>query len=241
MKKKTVTAESAKRALRKLANPKAAQVLAGFFKTGPGQYGSGDKFLGIKVPATRAVAKEFIDLPLSQIRILLRSEWHEERLMALVLLVNQFAKGGEEQRKTIYEFYLQHTRYVNNWDLVDMSAPGIVGRYLMDHNRAILKKLAVSKLLWERRIAIVSTQYLIRRDQHADTLALSQVLLKDSEDLMHKAVGWMLREVGKRDRATLVEFLNEHRLKMPRTALRYAIEHFSPTERARFLGPKLGP
>jgi len=239
MKKRSVTAEEAKRTLRKLADPKAAQFLAGFFKTGPGQYADGDKFLGIKVPITRDVAKNFIEMPLSQLRILIRSEWHEERLMALVLLVNQFAKGNEEQRRAIYEFYLQHTRYINNWDLVDMSAPGIVGRYLMDHSRAILKKLTVSKMLWERRIAIVSTQYLIRKDQHADTLALSKMLLKDSEDLMHKAVGWMLREVGKRDRPTLVGFLNQHRLKMPRTALRYAIEHFSPAERARFLSSEI--
>jgi 3-methyladenine DNA glycosylase AlkD len=237
MKKQRLTAEDAKRTLRKYADPKAAQFLAGFCKTGPGQYAAGDKFLGIKVPVTRAVAKQFMALPLSQIRILIRSEWHEERQIALVLLVNQFAKGDEEQRKAIYEFYLQHTRYINNWDLVDMSAPGIVGRYLMDHNRAILKKLAVSKLLWERRIAIVSTQYLIRKNQHADTLVLSKILLKDTEDLMHKAVGWMLREVGKRDRQVLIEFLNQHRLEMPRTALRYAIEHFSPKERARFLGP----
>lgn len=237
MKKQQVTAQDAQRTLRKLADPKAAQFLAGFFRTGPGQYGAGDKFLGIKVPVTRAVAKKFSEMPLSQIRILLRSEWHEERLMALVLLVNQFAKGSDEDRKSLFEFYLKHTRYINNWDLVDVSAPGIVGRYLLDRNRAILRKLAVSKVLWERRIAIVSTQYLIRKNQCADTLLLSKMLLKDSEDLMHKAVGWMLREVGKRDRQALVEFLEQHRLKMPRTALRYAIEHFSPTERARFMRP----
>jgi 3-methyladenine DNA glycosylase AlkD len=235
MKRQRITAQEAQRTLRKRADPKAAQVLAGFFKTGPGQYGAGDKFLGIKVPVTRGVAKDFIEMPLSQIRILMQSEWHEERLMALVLLVNQFAKGSEQERQTIFDFYLQHTRYINNWDLVDMSAPGIVGRHLLDRSRAILKKLAVSKVLWERRIAIVSTQYLIRKNQHADTLLLSKMLLKDSEDLMHKAVGWMLREVGKRDRRALVEFLDRYCLEMPRTALRYAIEHFSVAERARFL------
>jgi 3-methyladenine DNA glycosylase AlkD len=220
--------------LKELADAKQAVVVAGFFKTGPGQYGEGDKFLGLRVPQVRAVAREFRDLPLKDVEKLLASELHEVRLCALLVLVDQYRRV-EAQRDAIYELYLRNMSRINNWDLVDSSAPQIVGAHLSSRSRAPLKKLARSKSLWERRIAMIATQHFIRNGEVDDALAIAAILIDDTHDLIHKAVGWMLREVGDRDPAALKTFLSEHAATMPRTALRYAIEHFSAAERKRWM------
>ncbi|MGZ7038454.1 MAG: DNA alkylation repair protein [Thermoanaerobaculia bacterium] len=206
-----------------------------FFKTGPGQYGHGDRFLGLTVPQVRAVAREYRSLALADLSRLLDSKWHEERLVALVIAVNQFRLGDAVQRKAIYDLYLHKTARINNWDLVDASAPSIVGGYLLNRSRAVLRRLAKSRSLWERRIAIIATQEFIRNGQYDDTLEIAEILLDDDQDLIHKAVGWMLREVGKRDAAVERRFLDRHAARMPRTALRYAIERFAPAVRRRYL------
>ncbi len=225
----------AQKRLRSLADPKVAAVLARFFKTGPGQYGEGDRFIGVKVPTTRKVAKEFKSLPLAEVECLLHSEIHEERLLALVILVGQFEKGDDATRKTIYNLYLANTRHINNWDLVDLSAPQIVGGYLEDRSRRPLDRLVKSASLWERRISILATHWFIRHGDFADTLRIAEELLGDKQDLIHKAVGWMLREVGKRDVTVLEEFLGQHCRVMPRTMLRYAIEQFSEKKRRKYM------
>lgn len=227
-----MTAKDARIKLQALASPAVAASSARFFKTGPGEYGQGDTFVGVRVPVLRQLAREYRDLPLNEIEVLLCSPVHEERLLALLILVARLPKCDDQHRRTVYDFYLSHTRHVNNWDLVDTSAPAIVGGYLRDKPRKPLIRLAKSGCLWERRIAIVATQFFIRLDDFDDTLAISRLLLGDQEDLIHKASGWMLREVGQRDEATLVAFLDEHAASMPRTMLRYAIEKF-PTERRR--------
>jgi 3-methyladenine DNA glycosylase AlkD len=224
--------------LRSLANPEHAKTLSWFFKTGPGQYGEGDKFIGLKVPVLRKLAKQYATLPLAEIELLLHSEIHEQRLFALMLLVMQASKADSSGKKAIHKFYLANTRWINNWDLVDLSAPQIVGAYLADKDRKILYKLARSKSLWQRRIAIVATFAFIRADDFGDTLSLAEILLSDREDLIHKAAGWMLREVGKRDLAALEGFLNKHTLAMPRTMLRYAIEKFPEKKRLGYLKRK---
>lgn len=224
-------ADMAQKRLRSFACSEQATLLARFFKTGPGQYGEGDKFVGVKVPVIRKVAREFKDLPLPESERLLHSEVHEERLLALVILVVQFEKGDDATRKQIYDLYLANTRHINNWDLVDLSAPRIVGGYLETRSRKPLDRLAKSASLWERRISILATHWFIRRGDFADTLRIAGKLLGDKEDLIHKAVGWMLREVGKRDVAVLEAFLGEHCRVMPRTMLRYAIER--PPEKKR--------
>ena len=229
-----MTAADAKIKLKSLASPAVAKSAARFFKTGPGQYGEGDIFIGVKVPVLRGVARDFRELSLKEAQKLLHSPVHEERLLALLILVLAVAKADDTRRKAIYDSYLANTRHVNNWDLVDSSAPALVGAYLIDKNRKPLVKLAKSKILWERRIAIVATQHFIRHGEYDDTLKISQILLADKEDLIHKAAGWMLREVGKKHEPTLVAFLEEHGADMPRTMLRYAIERFSP-ERRRLL------
>lgn len=224
--------------LQSLATPERAANSAWFFKTGQGQYGEGDMFLGITVPAQRLVAKKFVALPLSELDILLQSQWHEERLTALIILVMQFKKAEEHGRHDIYEFYLARTGRINNWDLVDTSARDIVGGYIYDHADLlpILDTLAVSSVLWERRIAIVATFYFLGKGEPDVTIKLAKTLLYDHEDLMHKAVGWALREMGKRvDRRLLVDFLDEYAPVMPRTALRYAIEHLSLQTRQHYL------
>ena len=221
--------------LRALGNPADAAFLAGFFKTAPGEYGEGDVFIGVRVPVIRAVAREFAEMPLAEVERLLGSAIHEERLAALVILVGQAAKGAAATRKAIYDLYMASTRFVNNWDLVDLSAPAVVGGYLADRSRRPLYRLARSAWLWDRRISIVATHHFIRRGEFADTLAIAEVLLGDREDLMHKAVGWMLREVGKRDGATLEAFLDRHCRVMPRTMLRYAIERFPEGKRKGYL------
>lgn len=228
-------ATEARTKLNALASPEVAASSARFFKTGPGQYGEGDTFIGVRVPALRKLASECRALPLPQIEALLHSPVHEERLLALLVLVMGVGKCDDDHRKAVYEFYLGNTQHVNNWDLVDTSAPAIVGGYLRDKPRKPLVRLAKSQSLWERRIAIVATQHFIRLDQFDDTLAISRLLLADKEDLIHKATGWMLREVGDRDEAALVAFLEEHGPVMPRTMLRYAIEHFSPEQRRAYL------
>jgi 3-methyladenine DNA glycosylase AlkD len=219
-----------------VANPEKAQFLSRFFKTGKGQYAEGDVMLGIIVPLTRDIVKKSPKLPLSEIQILLDSEYHEARLAGLLLLVKQFSKANADEQTVLFDFYLQNARKANNWDLVDVTCRGVIGDYLLDkEDRSVLYRLAESENLWEQRIAIVSTWTFIKHRQFDDTLALAEKLLSHKHDLMHKAVGWMLREVGKKDRAVLVEFLEKHHKTMPRTALRYAIEHFSPEKRAYFM------
>jgi 3-methyladenine DNA glycosylase AlkD len=228
-------AKTAQQRLRSLADPEVAAILARFFKTGPGQYGEGDRFIGVTVPVIRTVAKEFKGLPLPEIECLLHSDIHEERLLALVILVGQFEKGDDATKKQIYALYLANTRHINNWDLVDLSAPQIVGVYLEGRSRRPLDRLAKLASLWERRISILATHWFIRHGDFADTLKIAEKLLGDKEDLIHKAVGWMLREVGKRDVAVLEEFLAEPCQVMPRTMLRYAIERFPEEKRRKYM------
>jgi 3-methyladenine DNA glycosylase AlkD len=223
--------------LQKLANPKKAAFVAGYFKTGKGQYGEGDVFLGITVPAQRAIAKNYLHLTPSEIKTLLYSKIHEHRLTGFMILAAKFKKANAAERTEIYKFYLANATQANNWDLVDSSAH-IVGGYLLDKpkERAILTKLAQSKNLWERRIAIVGTQTLIGAHDFDMTIHIAELLLTDTHDLIHKAVGWMLREVGKRDQEMEEAFLKKHYKTMPRTMLRYAIERFPETLRAFYLG-----
>lgn len=221
--------------LRSRASPETARSLQSFFKTGPGQYGEGDVFLGIKVPVIRAVAKEFPAVDLDAAVDLLHSRFHEERLLALLFLMRHFTTGDTHERQSVYHAYLANTAWVNNWDLVDLSAPQVVGAYLADQARAPLYQLVRSASLWERRIAIVSTLHFIRSNDFDDSLQLAEHLLHDREDLIHKATGWMLREVGKRDQARLEIFLDQHGPAMPRTMLRYAIERFPETLRQAYL------
>ncbi len=226
---------AAQQRLRSLACAEQAAVLSRFFKTGPGEYGEGDRFIGVKVPVVRQVANEFPALTPAHTRALLRSRIHEERLLALIILVGQFTRGDDATRRQIYDLYCANTQHINNWDLVDLSAPQIVGGFLEQRNRRALDRLAKSPLLWERRISIVATHWFIRRADISDTLRIARRLLGDGEDLIHKATGWMLREVGKRDRAALESFLDEHAPGMPRTMLRYAIERLPEAQRRAYL------
>lgn len=230
--------EDLRRDLRACVDPEKAAFFPRFFKTGPGQYGEGDMFLGITVPEQRRVATVYKNLPLTDIEQLLLSDWHEERLTALIIIVEQFKRADTPHQKDLYEFYLAHTAQINNWDLVDTSARDIVGGYLYAHPELISKldELASSSLLWERRIAIIATFYFLMKGEPDVTIKLAERLLYDPEDLMHKAVGWMLREMGKRvDQAALIAFLDDHAADMPRTMLRYAIEHLSPETRQYYL------
>ena len=206
-----------------------------FFKTAPGEYGYGDRFLGIRVPIIRQQVKRYQTASLTTSSRLLKSDYHEIRLFALLLLVEQFSRADEKRQVKIYDLYLANTRYINNWDLVDSSAHKIVGPYLENRDRAILQTLARSKSLWERRIAIIATFHFIRINQLDDSLDIAEQLLHDKEDLIHKAVGWMLREIGKREKNVEIAFLNKHYKSMPRTMLRYSIEKFSPRERNNYL------
>ena len=221
--------------LKAAAVPSKAKILAGYFKTYSGGYGEGDKFLGITVPVQRKIAKKHTGTSLDDISKLLGSGIHEHRFTALEILVMKFHAGDAKERKIIFDFYLKHTHGVNNWDLVDTSAPYIVGEYLLDKNRAVLYKLAKSKNVWERRIAIVATYTLIRNNLLGDTFKIAEILLKDDHDLIHKAVGWMLRETGKKNQPAEEEFLKKHFRNMPRTMLRYAIEKFDPTKKAYYM------
>jgi len=231
------TARAVRSQLAAVADPARAKSSAGFFKTGAGQYGEGDVFIGVTVPQQRIVAREFRDLPLAEIERLLASKIHEERLTALIILVDSYERGNDDTQAAIYAFYLDHLSQVNNWDLVDSSAAQIVGTHLLDRKRNALRNLARSKSMWERRVAMVATYAFIRRGEHEDAFAIAELLLTDEHDLIHKATGWMLREVGKRASETeLRRFLTEHAAHMPRTALRYAIERLPPTERKSWLG-----
>ena len=224
-----------RRLLRAQANEDDAQFLQRFFKTGPGQYAEGDRFLGVRVPATRAVARAGRGIPYKKLAGLLRSRWHEERLLALILLNDAHAKGDEPTRQAILVMYLDHTSYINNWDLVDTSAPGIVGPHIDRERPSLLERLARSSDLWERRIAIVATLYWIRLGELGPTFRIATMLLTDTHDLIHKAAGWMLCEAGKQDRVALECFLAQHCRSMPRTMLRYAIERFPVGVRKRYL------
>ncbi len=234
-----MTATDARQRLRKLGNKKKAQNLQRFFKTGPGEYGEGDVFLGVQVPQSRKVAKEFQDLAITEVKKLLRSPVHEERLLALLILVRRYSKGDTVARQRIYKLYLQHTKFINNWDLVDLSAHHIVGAFLKERSRRPLDSLATSSLLWDRRIAIIATFHFIKYDDFATSLRMAAKLIDDKEDLIHKAVGWMLREIGKRDMRVEEDFLKRHYHRMPRTMLRYAIERFPERKRQRYLKGKV--
>jgi 3-methyladenine DNA glycosylase AlkD len=233
------TLASLRKELTRLTNPPKAAFLQGFFKTGPGQYAEGDRFRGITVPELRKLAKTYRDLSLEDASTLLESEWHEDRLVALFLLIDQYAKGTPAMRFKIHRLYLARiATQVNNWDLVDSSAPQLVGFHLAEYgggDTSLLDKLARDKNLWRRRVAIVATHHFIRRGSFGDTLRIAEALLGDREDLIHKATGWMLREMGKKDVAPLRMFLDRHAAAMPRTMLRYAIERLQERERKAYM------
>lgn len=237
-KKKPPTLALLRKAIAVAADPERAAGVARFFKTGKGEYGEGDRFLGITIPQLRAIAREGRGLSQEDTLKLLRSPWHEERIVALMLLVDASERGTAAERRAIQRVYLANTRYVNNWDLVDLSAASIVGSSVDGENTKLVERLARSTLLWERRIAMVATHHPTRRGDFAPALLIAERLLGDSHDLMHKAVGWMLREVGKRSPDTLRAFLKTHAPSMPRTALRYSIERFTPDERSRWRSVK---
>ena len=228
-------AEDLQRELAALATREVEAVMRRFFKTGPGQYGEGDIFRGIKVPVTRKAAAGYRALPFPEAKRLLASKYHEDRLAALVILSHQFQRGDEALRGRIARLYLGGAKWINNWDLVDVSAPHILGGWLEDKDRAPLYLLAESRDLWERRMAMLATQHFIRQGDFGDALRIATLLLEDKEDLMHKAVGWMLREVGNRDRRKEEAFLKPHYRSMPRTMLRYAIEKFPEARRKAYL------
>ncbi len=225
-----------KKDLQNLKNPETAKTLQRFFKTGKGEYGEGDIFLGIKVPEQRKLSNKYKNLPLKEIQELLSGRIHEYRLTALFILTNKYTKSNEKEKKEIVDFYLKNTKNINNWDLVDLSADKILGDYLFDKEKSILYQLAKSDNLWERRIAVMSTFNFIKNGKFEDTLKISEILLKDKHDLIHKAVGWMLREIGKKDLTTEEKFLKKHYKTMPRTMLRYAIERFDEKKRKFYLG-----
>lgn len=218
--------------LQALSDAEKREIFPKFFKTGKGEYGEGDRFLGVTVPNIRAIAKLHKDISIEEIRELIQSEWHEVRLCALIIMVEKSKKKDEALRKELFNLYLSQTKRINNWNLVDLSCRFIIGEYLLDKSRDILYHLAQSPLLWDNRIAIVSTYAFIRKGQLEDTYALSDLMMQHPHDLMHKAIGWMLREAGKRDSERLYDYVMSHRADMPRTMLRYAIEKFSPKERA---------
>ena len=221
--------------LLQLANEQIAEHSQRFFKTGKGEYGEGDIFLGIRVPLLRRLVKKYRGISITEVRKLLHSKFHEERLLAVLMLVQLFKSADESVQKQVYDLYLENTEFINNWDIVDISASNIVGAHLYEKDKAPLYDLVQSKNLWERRISIISTFYFIRQNEFDDTLKLAKILLNDKEDLIHKAVGWMLREVGKREIEFEEEFLQEHYKIMPRTMLRYAIEKFPETSRKMYL------
>lgn len=231
------TAAQAQAALRAVAQPDRVSSTERFFKTYPGGYSEGDQFLGCTVPATRAVAKQFYDLTLAELDILITSPWHDDRLLALIILVCHYQKGDQMARAAAYDFYMAHLAYVNNWDLVDTSSGYIVGPYLENRpeKMQVLHRLAVAESLWERRVAMLATFAYIRQGHAEEALSIAEQLLHDKHDLIQKAVGWMLREIGKRvSRAVLLDFLDTHAADMPRTTLRYAIEHLPPDQRAYY-------
>lgn len=231
-------AQTVRRRLQKLGSKEKARIAQRFFKTGPGEYGEGDVFLGVRVPELRGLAKEFQDLAPKEIRSLLRSEIHEERALALLILVRRYSVGDEREQERIYKLYMSHLHFINNWDLVDLSAEHVVGAHLRKRSKKPLYELVRSANLWERRVSILATFHYIRGNEFSETLKIAKMLLLDEEDLIHKAVGWMLREVGKRDLAAEERFLKTNHRKMPRTMLRYAIERFPEPKRQRYLKGK---
>jgi 3-methyladenine DNA glycosylase AlkD len=233
------TATAIRKEIRALGNPAIAEHSQRFFKTGKGEYGEGDRFLGIRVPIIRQQVRCHSDAPLEVILMFLKSRWHEERLFALLAMVDRFSRGSQDEREAIFNLYLENLRYVNNWDLVDSSAHLIVGPWLEPRSRRLLYTMAKSQNLWERRVAVMATGHFIRCREFSDTLAIAVLLLNDKHDLIHKAVGWMLREVGKRDRQVETGFLKKHYKAMPRTMLRYAIEKFPEKERQRWFQGKV--
>jgi 3-methyladenine DNA glycosylase AlkD len=221
--------------IKKLANPEKAKIYQRFFKTGKGEYGEGDIFLGLTVPQMREIAKTFSHLPLPKLQTLLDSKIHEERSISLLILIQKFKKSSEEEKSNIVNFYLKNTKNINNWDLVDMSAHKILGEFLKEKDKKTLYKLANSKNLWEKRISIISTFAFINQEKFEDSIRISEILLKDSHDLIHKAVGWVLREIGKKNLEVEENFLKSYYKEMPRTMLRYAIERFPEEKRQAYL------
>jgi 3-methyladenine DNA glycosylase AlkD len=232
---RSVTAREIQEQMRTLGSPEAALLAARYCRTGPGEYAERDVFLGLRAAVLHRLAKEHNSLPFNEVRVLLRSSIHEDRSLALLILARRAARGDKATKTQVYKLYMAHTRYINNWDLVDVSAPEVIGGYLADKSRVPLDRLASSQSLWERRISIVATHYFIRRNQFNDTIRIAERLVNDQEDLIDKAVGWMLREVGKRDQPTLEVFLRRHGRHMPRTMLRYAIERFPAETRLAYL------
>ena len=235
----TKSLEEIQKQLKSLGNKEKAKKHQSFFKTGPGEYGEGDVFIGVTVPELRKLAKENKTIGPNEIKQLLQSPIHEERLLSLFILIHRYSKGGEPEKKRIYELFLKNTKFINNWNLVDSSAGHIIGAFLFGKSKKPLYDLAKSKNLWERRISIISTFYFIKRNQFSDTLKISKILLSDKEDLIHKAVGWMLREIGKRNISIEENFLKTNYKNMPRTMLRYAIEKFPEPKRQRYLKGKI--
>lgn len=235
MHKKVSNVNIWKESLQKVAHAEKIKILSHFFKTGKGEYGEGDIFMGITVPDNRSVAKQFFNVPLNEIEEMITSPIHEHRLSALIALVERYRKSTEIERAEIVAFYLSHTVNINNWDLVDLSAPRIIGEYTMIHGDKILHELSLSDNLWEKRIAIVSTMTHIRKGKYDTAMFLAEKYFTHPHDLIHKATGWMLREIGKRDEPTLIRFLDINYKKMPRTALRYALERLSPPQRAHYM------
>lgn len=228
-----------KKRIKLSANKEQAKVLQKFFKTGRGEYGEGDKFLGIKVPVQRKIAKQYSSLCLEDIQLLIKSKIHEERLISLFILIDKYNKGNENEKERIFKLYLKNRKHINNWDLVDLSAPKIIGEHLKNRNKNLLYDFAQSENLWEKRIAILSTYTFIKNLNFKITLDIANILLHDEHDLIHKGVGWMLREVGKKDINVLEEYLNPCYRKMPRTMLRYSIERFPDGKRRKYLEGKI--
>lgn len=225
----------ARKRLQEAAHPSRVAAMSKFFKTGPGEYAEGDRFIGAYVPEIRKIAKHFIDCSREEIRELLHSKIHEERFLSLIILIQQYRKSGAVEQEEIYRFYLENIDGINHWDLVDVSSPPIVGHYLLDKDKQDLFLWASSKNVWKRRMAVISTFYFIKKEQYDSTFQLAKRLLEDSHDLIHKAVGWMLREIGKRNLDLEIEFLETYAPHMPRTMLRYAIEKLSPKQRTQYL------
>lgn len=230
-----MTAQDVKTELQKYADAESAKQAQRYFKTGEWQYGAGDKFIGLRVPQIRKICKDFKDLPLDEIEKLLESPIHEHRLAALIIMVNRANRNRSAEKKELYDLYLRRTDRINNWDLVDASCPAIVGGYLLDKDRKPLYKLARSKNLWEKRIAMISTLTFIRAGQLDDTFAIAKILINDDHDLIHKAVGWVLRCAGDIDKQALLKFLDEHAPKLRRVALRYSLEHLTPAQKQRYM------
>ncbi|GAA4468122.1 DNA alkylation repair protein [Nibrella saemangeumensis] len=235
-----IKVDDVQQAIHALADPERAPLVARFFKTGSGQYGEGDQFLGLTMPQQREIARQYLHLSTDEVEYLIHDPYHEVRMTGLLIWTYQCKKAGAAlagaiQREAVAQRYLANRTYINNWDLVDVTCPEVIGNYLLDQDRSILYDLARQDHLWSQRIAIVSTLAFIRRNQLADTFAIAELLLNHKHDLIHKATGWMLREVGKRNPEALEEFLHDHIRQMPRTALRYAIERFEPGRRKYYL------